>query len=174
MAILTILFDIWYQILLYAYFMHKSYLVFYGNSERIRAFADVIKLEMGFSFTLIIHVLWDLVPFDSRNFIMKTSYKIKKSFSENCWHGFLRKWNSDPGTNQVAVITERSRHDSRPEVATLLSTFACLLTINRGPCLRVAAEQRRIVLPSSEVRCACPTNSWDSTGKYCERDLMWH
>lgn len=33
-AILTILFDSWYQIPMYAYFMHKSHLVFYGNSER--------------------------------------------------------------------------------------------------------------------------------------------
>lgn len=38
-----------------------------------------MKLEMGVSFTLIIHALWDLVvPFDSCNFIMKTSYKMKK------------------------------------------------------------------------------------------------
>ena len=48
-AILTTLFDIWYQSPMYAYFMHKSPLVFYGNSEReLELLLMLSNLKWGF------------------------------------------------------------------------------------------------------------------------------
>lgn len=81
-AIPTI-FNLCYHIHTYPCFMHKRHLLFLRKPvERTRAFADVGKIEMGFSFTLIIYVLWNLgVPFNDAFLLLKTSGKIQKKIT---------------------------------------------------------------------------------------------
>lgn len=86
-AILTILFDIWYQSPMHAYFMHKSHLVFYGNSEReLELLLMLSNLKWGFlshslfmfSGTLLFHLihailLWKLATKWKKNHPQKTA-----------------------------------------------------------------------------------------------------